>query len=584
MRAIASRRYTLPAAFLLLVPTVAFAAWPTDPTVNLPVCTATQHQYAPVSVSDGAGGAIVAWYDYRLGSSAAIYAQHVLAGGGVDPAWPGDGRAICTANALRQDPAITTDGAGGAIVTWTDRRSTTSDIYAQRVLASGVVDPAWPVDGTALVIDLLDQSQAQIIADGAGGAVVTWLDSRSGNADIYAHHVLGNGVVDPAWPVNGRAVCFAAGAQEHPRIAMTGASNAVITWQDLRVGSSYDVYAQRVLLSGVVDPAWPGNGRLLCGATNSQTGPVLASDGAGGAIVAWEDYRAGFVADVYAAHVSAGGAADPSWPANGLVVCNAAGDQRYPAIVRDAANGAIVTWQDQRAGVPLDIYAQHVLVAGIVDGVWPANGAAACVASGDQYTPSLAPDGSGGAVIAWIDYRSLVKADIYASRVRANGIVDPAWPAGGAAICTDAADQYLVTLVSDGAGGAVLAWQDRRGGDDDIYAQRVNGSGVLGAPTASVGPGGEGDPLAFAVPSPNPTRRTTAFRWTLPGAVNVRLVIRDTAGRTVRTLEDGMRAAGDHTTVWNLSDDRGRSVAPGVYFARLEALGLSRTQRIVVAR
>ena len=61
MRAFASRRYTLPAAFLLLVPTAAFAAWPTDPTVNLPVCTATQHQYAPVSVSDGAGGAIVAW-------------------------------------------------------------------------------------------------------------------------------------------------------------------------------------------------------------------------------------------------------------------------------------------------------------------------------------------------------------------------------------------------------------------------------------------------------------------------------------------------------------------------------------------
>ena len=584
MRAIASRRFTVPCLLLLLAPTAAFAAWPTDPTVNLPVCTATQHQYAPVSVSDGAGGAIFAWYDYRLGSSAAIYAQHVLAGGGVDPAWPGDGRAICTDIGLRQDPVITTDGAGGAIVAWVDHRGTTSDIYAQRVLASGAIDPAWPVDGTALTTDLLDQSQAQIAADGVGGAVVTWLDSRGGNSDIYAHHVLATGVVDPAWPVNGRGVCIAAGAQEHPMIAMTGASNAVITWQDMRVGSSYDVYAQRVLLSGIVDPSWPGNGRLLCGAVNSQQTPVLVSDGAGGAIVAWEDARAGFVADIYAAHVSAGGAADPSWPVNGLALCTAAGDQRFPAIVRDAANGAIVTWQDQRAGVALDIYAQHVLLAGTVDGAWPANGAAACAAAGDQYTPSLTTDGAGGAVIAWIDYRSIVKADIYASRVRASGLVDPAWPAGGAAICTDAADQYLVTLVSDGASGAVIGWQDRRGGDDDIYAQRVSGTGALGAPTAGVSPGADGNPLVFAAPSPNPTRRATTFRWALPGATAVRLVIRDAAGRTVRTLEDGMRASGDHTTVWNLSDDRERSVAPGVYFARMEALGQTRTQRIVVTR
>ena len=584
MRAFASCRFLLPAAFLLLVPTAVYAAWPTDPTVNLPVCTATNHQYAPVSVSDGAGGAIVAWYDYRLGSSAAIYAQHVLAGGGVDPAWPADGRAICTASALRQDPVIASDGAGGAIVAWTDHRGTTSDIYAQRVLSSGSVDPAWPVDGAALVTDLLDQSQAQIVADGSGGAVVAWLDSRSGNFDIYSHHVLATGLADPAWPVNGRAVCVAAGPQEHPMIAMTGANDAILTWQDQRVGSSYDVYAQRVLLSGIVDPSWPGNGRLLCGAANSQSAPVLVSDGAGGAIVAWEDARAGFVSDIYAAHVSAGGAADPSWPVNGLAVCTASDSQRYPQIIRDAANGAIVTWQDQRAGVPLDIYAQHVLVSGSVDGVWPVNGAAACVASGDQYTPSLASDGAGGAVIAWIDYRSLVKADLYASRVRANGVVDAAWSAGGAAICTDGADQYLVMLVSDGAGGAVLAWQDRRGGDDDIYAQRVNGSGVLGAPTASVGPGGDGNPLAFSGASPNPTRRTTTMRWALPSDVTVRLVIRDAAGRTVRTLESGAAAAGAHTTVWDLSDDRARSVAPGIYFARLEALGQTRTQRIVVTR
>ena len=247
------------------MPTAAFAAWPTDPTVNLPVCTATQHQYAPVSVSDGAGGAIVARYDYRLGSSAAIYAQHVLAGGGAGSRVAGRRPRGLHCERAAPDPAIATDGAGGAIVTWTDRRGTTSDIYAQRVLASGVVDPAWPVDGTALVTDPFDQSQAQIVFDGTGGAVVTWLDSRSGNADIYARTTCSATASWTPWPVNGRAVCFAAGAQEHPKIAMTGASHAIITWQDLRVGSTYDVYAQRAAVGHRI-PRGPATAGSCCAA------------------------------------------------------------------------------------------------------------------------------------------------------------------------------------------------------------------------------------------------------------------------------------------------------------------------------
>ena len=33
-------------------------------------------------------------------------------------------------------------------------------------------------------------------------------------------------------------------------------------------------------------------------------------------------------------------------------------------------------------------------------------------------------------------------------------------------------------IVSDGLGGVIAAWQDSRGGSLDIYARRINGSGV----------------------------------------------------------------------------------------------------------
>ena len=60
-------------------------------------------------------------------------------------AWPVvNGVAICTALNDQDNPVIVSDGAGGAIITWDDYRSTTgdtslgSDIYAQWVNSSGI--------------------------------------------------------------------------------------------------------------------------------------------------------------------------------------------------------------------------------------------------------------------------------------------------------------------------------------------------------------------------------------------------------------------------------------------------------------
>lgn len=77
------------------------------------------------------------------------------------------------------------------------------------------------------------------------------------------------------------------------------------------------------------------------------------------------------------------------------------------------------------------------------------------------------------------------------------------------------------------------------------------------------------DGLEFAAPYPNPTRGTSALSYTLPHAAQVRLVMTDVSGRTVRTLEHGERAAGRATVAWDGRDDRGEPLPAGVYFAKL---------------
>src|SRR5438034_466837 len=81
-------RFTLAGlALVTLLPHTATAAWPSDPSVNVGICRAAKDQGNPAIVTDGAGGAIVTWQDYRSGNTD-IFAQHLLANGTVDSAWP----------------------------------------------------------------------------------------------------------------------------------------------------------------------------------------------------------------------------------------------------------------------------------------------------------------------------------------------------------------------------------------------------------------------------------------------------------------------------------------------------------------
>jgi hypothetical protein len=127
----------------------------------------------------------------------------VLASGAVDPAWPADGRALCTAAGQQYSPTIATDGVGGAFVTWHDSRAGNYKIFAQRVLASGAVDPTWPSSGLALCNASGQQYSPVIAPDGAGGAFVTWEDSRSGTSEIMAQRITRSGPDAVLWTPDG---------------------------------------------------------------------------------------------------------------------------------------------------------------------------------------------------------------------------------------------------------------------------------------------------------------------------------------------------------------------------------------------
>jgi len=499
-----SRKKFLTLTFLVLtclwIPLLALAIWPDDPTVNVPVCTDLDNQSWPASASDGSGGAIVVWEDTRNGYPD-IYAQRVDDSGEVQ--WTENGVAICTAPSYQYKPTIASDGSGGAFITWYDKRNSTIDdnpitpnydIYAQRVNASGVVQ--WTENGVAICTAPNAQKYPTIVRGGlgGGGAIITWEDERDYDnkvSDIYAQCVNTSGEIQ--WTPNGVPICTASQAQRKPQIAGDISFGAYITWYDNR-DFNYDIYARYV-------DAWgfPYSMEPICTASYAQYEPTIAWDGAAGVIIAWSDDRDNNDKkyDIYAQRMDTMGV---RWIANGVPVCTAEDNQEHPRIVTcGCSGGAIITWEDKRAG-NYDIYAQRMYAG---ESQWTPDGVAICTVSNNQGSPALTSDSSGGAIITWYENRGTTHYDIYAQRVSVCGAVQ--WTPDGVAISTAPSAQQYPTIVSDDSGGTIIAWEDWRNGNfdiqqnSDIYTQGVFSDGSLGiAPIFHPGDlSGDGSVTAF---------------------------------------------------------------------------------------
>jgi hypothetical protein len=278
---------------------------------GLPLCTDPSKQSVPLPITDGAGGVIVTWADGRNTSLYHIYAQRITSTGTIPPGWPIDGLPVCTAGAFQDASAIAEDGAGGAIIAWRDTRNGNvyeSDIFAQHITGSGTIVSGWNVDGNPVCAATSDQHSPSLVPQGPS-MLVAWQDFRSGasadSADVYAQSIMLDGSIATGWPLNGIPVCTAPSKQSYIQAATDGAGGAIVTWVDARSGAD-DIYAQHVRSSGSVDPSWPANGVAVCAALNNQTGQWAVSDGSRGVILAWEDLRNGTYPDgfdIYAARL-----------------------------------------------------------------------------------------------------------------------------------------------------------------------------------------------------------------------------------------------------------------------------------------
>lgn len=359
----------------------------------------------PQIISDGSGGAIVVWEEVQSDIDTDIYAQHVSANG--EMLWTQNGIPVSAAENNQIYPQLINDDAGGVIIVWQDYRNTSADIYAQRLDQFG--NPLWSLDGIPVCAAENDQTFPRFTSDGSNGALIMWVDHRNENTsgtDIYAQKIDLNGNLQ--WqPYDGLAICTADGDQSYSQIIHDGSGGAIIAWQDYRIGQR--IYAQKVDATG--QPQWQTNGVRVCNESDSQNFPEMTENNLGEAIVVWEDGRNGN-SDIYAQALRGDGSL--KWPQS-VAISTAIDSQSIPHIVSDGLGGAIIVWNDYRNSHNYDIYIQRINADGNVQ--WTPNGMAICTADFDQYNPQMINDSSGGTIIVWQDYRNRL-SDIYGQRVR----------------------------------------------------------------------------------------------------------------------------------------------------------------------
>ncbi len=419
-------------------------------------------QSTPDIDGDGQGNYVLTWRDDRSGYFSAIYAQiyhNDTTPFGENFKVGDDGE-----TSTRYNPAIAVDQNLNFVITWLDRRSGQWDVYAQQFSNTGI-----PPGNTFKVNNEPgdeEQEQPCVAIDNSGNFVITWSDEKNGDWDIYGQRYAADGT---ALGENFRINDDTGNELQYwPCCNCDKNGNLLVSWIDQRYNEDYEIYAQRYLPDGT-----PVGGNFKVNSDTEQAfqlRPDISFDDSGNFIITWEDQRSGEW-DVYAQRYFS----DGSTLGDNFKVNDDAPDsyQRNASITSDENGNFVICWQDSRDDYQ-DIYAQRFSNNATPIGTnFKVN---TDTTNTYQYYSEITGDASGNFMIAWEDHRNGYNGDIFKQFYLNDGNT-----LGSNKKINDdegSENQQYPAIAVDGNENFIVAWVDLREGDENIYAQRFSGDGT----------------------------------------------------------------------------------------------------------
>ena len=268
---------------------------------------------------------------------------------------------------------IVPDGSGNFLVTFrrsacTSGYSGLTQAIVQKVSSAGSVlwsvlayDPPVPV----APLELWNIYSIKMVPDATGGAIISFFAHLDNvySSTIYGQRVNANGALQ--WGTVSQPVTVCSTPVYESSIAADGQGGVILAWSDTRNGGNGQIYAQKVNNAGAVQ--WQTNGILI--AENKILGqcPIaLVPNGAGGGLLLLtSNWVTGLGYGMLVQQIGSNG--DLLWGADGLMVASPGSSLSWNhfGIVNDGNCEAVAGFR--RAGM----YAAKITCAGTLEGGAP---------------------------------------------------------------------------------------------------------------------------------------------------------------------------------------------------------------------
>ncbi|MFA9462174.1 DUF7151 family protein [Thiohalorhabdus sp. Cl-TMA] len=395
---------------------------------------------------------------------------------GAGPRGWGVAEVLETGNDTAGDPQVGVDDSGNAIAVWEQSDGTRDNIWANRYVAGS----GW---GEPERIEANDNaaSEVQVAVNGGGHAVAVWKQSDGTQPSIWANHY----DPDSGWGAAEKVESRDAGWAANPQVALEDSGAAMAVWaQD--DGNRENIRANRY------EPGigWGSDHLIETHDGTPAEKPQVAMDGSGNAVAVWSQMQGGTYS-IRANRYDAGS----GWEGAAAIEAIASDDATGPQVAMDERGHATAVWKvDDGTGI-------YTWANRYEPGSGWGTAGAIETATGNSSGQQVAMDASGNAVAVWAKFPG-GKKHAYASRYMAGS----GWGAPYLLETHNAGGVENPRVAVDGAGNALVVWQQGDGVRDNIWANRflvgagwgsaqvieTDDSGEAEAPQVALDPEGNG--------------------------------------------------------------------------------------------
>ncbi|MDY0218241.1 MAG: FlgD immunoglobulin-like domain containing protein [Candidatus Cloacimonas acidaminovorans] len=519
---------------------------------------------------------VIIWQDTRFANDGyRLFFQFLNPDGSIDLEPNGHPVTVSVGGSQSTPSAVVTPDDQIAII-WEDARGDNPKVYAQLLSANG--ERLWGEQGMELTVNSPLRQKDPKVSYYNGSLYFGWSGSDQVETSFF-YHIYGQRIYNgqKMWGPNGILISTLAQSDLRNECTLYDLIDNYYVWHRINPAlATQTIWVKRVAEDGSAMDGWQEEG-IQTSTYNDWDAIQLfpkAHKTPEGIFVMWRDLRNDYIQNYWGQHLAENGTY--LWNPVGVNLNDNQREQEKASIVVNSS-GITFAWCENINGMN-DIMAQKYSFPG--EPLWTNTGYYVVQRDSAQSDPCLAYFPDGNYLISWADFLN-IESDLYYKYITENGEMIGA-PQGNV-LCNASKSQYQPqTAILNNK--AYTVWADgRSSGKTEIlglYAQKLgNGTPVTDVTIPPL------QSLILHQNYPNPFNPETTISFTLKDpALSLKLNIYNIKGQLVKTLYDGALQKGQHSFVWNGTDEMNCQVSSGVYFYRLSNGKESRQRKMVLMK